>query len=245
MENFMRHIVLAINGYKNNIHPEFVRSVTETVRLGQENNIIFYFDHEPSDINESFQRNVIANKVLNSKVVEGVLFVNPMISWKASDVLKLIDESLNDVISGVYPLITYGVEEYPVILEEGYDITGTHIPLEATSMGFTYVPKAVFEAVKDSVEVVSENENMKFYYFFDPGMKDGKYLEDVVAFCSRVKESGFKVLLDPTVNCQNFGIIGLSSDYQKYAAKHWVEKESYGDSKKTEDLGPILDEPSN
>lgn len=226
----MRNVVLAVVGSQGRVSTNFAASMNRTAQMAEGKNVRIHFDsieENTSGLSTAIQKNMIANRVLSSPTADGLFFVNPNLAWVPDDFLKLSNYNGDNVISGAYVDSFDMHESYAISLE---DITNPDGPEEFplanyVSMGFVYIPKQVLRGLTQFVECLGdEDAEDKFYVFFKETVKEGKLQPEDSYFCDLVKSSGFKILVDPTVNCTNHSIMPLRTDYQAYLSRAWIGK---------------------
>jgi hypothetical protein len=224
----MKHIVLAVVGSQGKVSTHFAAALSKTSQLAKEKNVTIHFDmitELTSGISSAIQKNLIANRVLDSKTVDGVVFVSPNLSWDEEDFFKLINCEEDGVLSGAFVDSFEGSESYAIGLTDYKDVEGELSNAEYFSMGFAYVPKKVLKGLTQFVEVLADEDSTeedKFYLFFKESVKDSKILQEDYYFCAMVKASGFKLQVDSRINCTNHAIMALRTDYQDYLARNWI-----------------------
>lgn len=223
----MKHIVLAVIGSQGKVSTHFAAALSKTSQMAKENDITIHFDmitELTSGTSSAVQKNLIANRVIGSKTVDGVVFISPNLSWDPEDFFKLVKYEDDGVISGAFVDSFEGSESYPILLTDYMDTEGELSNAEHFSMGFAYVPQKVLQGLTQFVEVLEDNEDDedKFYLFFKEDVKNNRILQEDYYFCGMVKASGFKLQVDSRINCTNHAIMPLKTSYQAYLARNWV-----------------------
>ena len=226
----MRNVVLAVVGSQGRVSTNFAASMNRTAQLAEGQEVYIHFDsieEHTSGLSTALQKNILANRVLSSDTAEGIFFVHPNLAWIPNDFLKLANYNGDSIISGAFVDSFDMHESYAISLADVSDPEGPEeFPIATfVSMGFVYIPKKVLQGLTQFVERLGEEDNEdKFYVFFKETVKEGKLQPEDSYFCDMVNSSGFKILVDPTVNCTNNSIMSLRTDYQAYLSKAWIGK---------------------
>lgn len=136
-----------------------------------------------------------------------LLFVDNDIVFQAEDCFRIVQDAcrMQAVIGAPYAQKAKGgrmVGSFaPYIKEAGFFASGELYPTGdvGVGMGFTAIPRFVFEKLADSLpSVTCDGRRMK--PFFAPLLEEGKaYHSEDFSFCKRVKEAGIPVLLDTRI----------------------------------------------
>lgn len=226
----MRNVVLAVVGSRGRVSTNFAASINRTAQLAEGQEVYIHFDsveEHTSGLSTALQKNILANRVLTSETADGIFFVHPNLAWVPNDFLKLANYTGDGIVSGAYVDSFDMKESYAISLEDMSDPEGPEEFPKANfvSMGFVYIPKKVLQGLTQFVDRLGEEEDPdKFYVFFKETVKDGKLQPEDAYFCDTVKSSGFKILVDPTVNCTNNSVVSLRTDYQSYLSRAWIGK---------------------
>ena len=203
-----QHIDLIIATPGANLTSDYVRSLISTLGVLSEHGITAIwtngYSSHVADAREQTLAGSGVNDVSETKPLSGqvtynkILWIDSDIAWNPEDAVKLYNSD-KDVISGVYFLGHNEIAAYPEFLKQGFtreELEPHKNPLEVESVGFGFVcvKQGIFEQLSrpwfQSVETTTEYRGKK-YTFNVPG-------EDI-SWCYRVKELGYKIWLDPTV----------------------------------------------
>jgi hypothetical protein len=224
----MKNVVLAVIGSKGQVGINFAAALNRTAAMAAEKDVHIHFDYVEeltSGMSTSLQKNIIANRVLNSKTADSLFFINPNLSWVPNDFYSLLEYSGEGIISGAYVDSFQGSESYAIALSDYDNVADERPKADFFSMGFVYIPKKVLQGITQFVDKLGEGEGEDvFYLFFKETIKDNLVFQEDNYFCDVVKASGFDLLVDPKVNCTNNDTIPLRTDYLDYLKKAWIGK---------------------
>lgn len=220
----MKNVVLAVINNGKPVSNAFMQSVSYTAQQAHEHEVMMHLDYAPASIESiQFQRNTIANRVLQSEGIDGIIFTLPHIAWNPEDFYKIIKAESDEILSGAYPENSFLAESYQITLADIEDTEAQVLDAISVPFGFVYVPKNVLQGLTQFVDKLGTDEE-PFYLFFKDHV-DGTMLQlSTDRFCALARSSGFKVLVDPKINCVNSSVMDIKTDYQHYLAKHWLAK---------------------
>lgn len=218
----MKNVVVAAINNGKPFSFNYIQSVSYTAQEAHEHDVIVHFDFAQDNIESiQFQRNTIANRILKSPDIDGVLFTLPQIAWNPKDFFKLVEADEDQILSGAYPENSRVAESYQIVIPEVVDLEVKVLEAISVPFGFVYVPRKVLEGLTQFVEKVGPEEE-SFYLFFQDKV-DGSVLQlSTDRFCALARSSGFRLSVDPTINCVNSSIMDIKTDYQHYLARHWL-----------------------
>lgn len=220
----MKHYVVCSPNVDSNVRMAFAQSLSRSVELATHNDIRFHFDFiEFIGTPTTLQHNIIANKVLEQKDIEGLILVNSNFSWDPQDLLTLVDGAEDYVKTAATVTSAAYAEEYGVLLQEGFDPMVTKLPAEKVTLDFTYIPRKVLEGLTQFVDK-SMDADKPFYFFFQERFVDGLLWEEDYAFSRLVRESGFSIYIESSISCTNTSPMPLKNSYRDYLARKWVEE---------------------
>lgn len=225
----MRNVVLAVVGSQGKVSTSFASALNRTSEKAADKNIYIHFDsvaESTSGISTALQKNIMANRVLNSTIADGIFFINPNLSWVPEDFLKLANYDGNGILAGSYVESFDPMEQYAIELEDASDEKGDgdYPKAKTIPMGFVYIQKKVLQGLTQFVDILGEGEKDPFYLFFKEDIKEGLLLPEDAYFCDLVRSAGFTVRVDINVNCTNNSTMALRTDYQAYLSKAWIGK---------------------
>lgn len=200
------NVLIATPG--RSMEAEYVRSLVSTIEYFTQANISYKFLNQyssqvsaareatamGSDFLDAFNK----SPVLGQCTYDKMIWIDSDISWDIADIMKLY-ESEYDIVSGVY-FNHQGVPMFSVHDDQLYSdpriLQNQTEPFEIFAAGFGFIamksgvfenmPRPWFETVYQKIE---NNDGRQMYIPFG---------EDY-SWCSKARQSGFKIHLDPTI----------------------------------------------
>lgn len=213
------HVNLIIATPGHSVKGAYVKSLLATIGELSSRGFTFTFLNEyashVADAREITLSGTFVNDITNSKPASGqitydkILWIDSDIAWKPEDAVKLV-ESDKDIVSGAYMLTDGTVAAYPKLFEKGFSIDDilekTELEkIEACGFGFLAVKSGIFEQLSrpwfQSVnkDIVVEGKTYNF-----------NVIGEDISWCSRVKDLGYDIWLDPTVRVTHEKTVQLS-----------------------------------
>lgn len=193
-------MLFAYRGLTEDTHACLVRDTLSWPRL--------VYGDVRSDALISRSRSIAASRFLDKSSDEAgdvLLMVDHDVQWLEGDLSYIARKALehNAVIGGVYPKRGFGlqwpvqflpesgkyVEELGVEPKFGDDVL---IPARYVSAGFMAIPREVLQAVSDPLPHITEGD---YTPTFLPIVKDDEYLSEDWAFCQRILDAGYSVMV--------------------------------------------------
>jgi hypothetical protein len=222
----MKHVLIAVHGSAGNVGLSFARSLAATIKPALDADITLYVDYVNSysgNVSTSLQKNILANRVLQSKELDGILFTYSHMSWDPKEVIKLVSYSGTGILSGAFPDAFESAEVYPITLKENFSSDVEVLPALFVTTGFVYVPKSVLVEISKIAEKASSNGSNStpdFYLFFQEKLEsDGFLYSEDHTFCKLITDSGLDISVDPTINITNTFLMPVRTNYQEHLKK--------------------------
>jgi hypothetical protein len=202
------HVNLIIATPGHSLMADYVKSLLATSRELSKRGISWIYTNgyasHVADAREITLSGTFENEIANSQPLSGqltydkILWIDSDIAWDPEDVIKLY-ESDKDVISGAYLFGSGEVAAYEKFLKKGYSYDDVKdktelMQIDGCGFGFICVKPGIFESLSRP--------------WFQSAMakleQDGKEYEfpvigEDISWCMRVKEKGYEIWLDPTV----------------------------------------------
>jgi len=202
------NVLIATPG--RNVDMPYLKSLLNTLEVLQQQNISYKFINQYSSQVAAAREGTIMNDnfldITNNKPLLGqatydvVIWIDSDMEWTPEDFLKLY-HSDKDITSGVY-VSDQGVLMYTPS-DKAHLTQKDHIEITHAGFGFIAIKQGVFEKLP----------RPWFQTQYTKQVIDGKdYLipfgEDY-SFCTKARQGGFKIYLDPTVNVTHYKQIPL------------------------------------
>lgn len=202
------HVNLIIATPGHSVMADYLKSLlatmTELSNRGITTAFVNGYASHVADAREVTLSGTFQNDVTNSSPLSGdvtydkILWIDSDIAWKPEDVIKLY-ESDKDIISGAYLFANGEVAAYEKFLSKGYSFEDIKdktnlMEIDGCGFGFVCVKSGVFESLSRPwfQQVMTTVKRDEEEYQFPVMGED-------ISWCMRVKEKGYEVWLDPTV----------------------------------------------
>ena len=216
----MKHIVVAVIGNNDTVPLETAYSLALIASFSADKNIKLYFDPIDTLFPTMVQKNMVANRVAKSEVIDGVVFIDSRVSFSPDSFFNLITHEDLDVVYAAAPIPNPSVESYDLIIEDSFDMTKNTIPLKDAAMGFTYISKNALKKLSETL-IPTEGENPG-YMFFIPIVDGNEYKNEDSNFVAKLKSAGIEPVVDPTINVASHKVAGFAGNFQEQLKNTWV-----------------------
>ena len=224
-------IVVATPAYGGQLTVSYVDSLIRSQVLFQQYgiqfNVLFLCNHSLI----TMARNRIVCEIFQKDKHDwyNIVWIDADISWEPEDLLKLClhDE---DVVCGTYRKKIHQACHFTVKLISGKEEPDERglIEVEATGTGFLRVSRKAMEDLLSSektsytekvTQVEFANTNIEIKNIFESGIKNGEMLSEDFFFCAKLRERGYKIMLDTKIDLGHDGSFtyrGSMSHYLNY-----------------------------
>jgi hypothetical protein len=208
----MRFIAIATPSYDGNVSIEYASSLAETKVIGKNlGYVVHNFFYTGEAIVQSARNKLFS--MINSNIYECVIFIDSDISWNPEDIFKLVNDK-NDVVGATYRKKS-DVESY-VFNGNVLSTKGKLFEVDNLGFGFIKLSREAINKLWISSEQYSD-DGIQCKNIFEVIVKDGQmYSEDIVA-CSKIKNLGFKIYLDKTINLTHSGKKNFVGDFYEWS----------------------------
>jgi len=206
----MRHYNVLIATPGRNVEIQYLKSLLDTLEILQQENISYKFINQYSSqvaaaregtvMNDNFLDITNNTPLLGQATYDVMFWIDSDISWTPEDFLKLY-RSDKDITSGVYVsdqgVLMYTPSDYAHLDQK------EHVEITHAGFGFIAIKQGVFETLPRpwfQTQYTKTTINDKEYLI--------PYGEDY-SFCSKARQHGYKIFLDPTVNVTHYKQIPL------------------------------------
>ncbi len=195
-------------------------SLISTVRVLDKEGIKFKIESLTGSSIVQWARSVIAGKFLKSDCTH-LFWIDADILWTPNDFIRLLGFGAHhDVVGATYPFKSDKQNFLVNPIEPGkFDVNGHGLlRIKSMGLGFTLCKRAVIEKVAADKPIVHDDHNGVVYpdifrvdRVVDANGRTTPRGEDV-AFFDDVREAGFDVWLDPSINLGHIGPKVYSGD---------------------------------
>jgi hypothetical protein len=224
-------IVIATPAYGGQVTVNYVNSLIRSQALFQQYGIQLHVMFLCNHSLITMARNRLVAEIFGRDKYDwdSIVWIDADISWEPEDLLKL---SLHDedVVCGTYRKKLPDACHFTIKLIEGKEEPDERglIEVEATGTGFLRVSKKAMQDLLDS-EKQSYTEKLtqpelssaliEIKNIFESGNKNGEMLSEDFFFCAKLRERGYKIMLDTKIDLGHDGSFtyrGSMSHYLNY-----------------------------
>jgi hypothetical protein len=213
-------IMIGTPAYANSVTPAYAISLSQTVLLLAQNGIEVFPLIPPSGSLLVAERNRILEAFWQSDCTH-LLCIDSDLGWPAEAVLAMLQQN-KDFIAGVYPArkLENKFIFRPVTNKDGSLVNEEHlIKAEYIPAGFMLLSRnciskmrdkfpELYYSPKDSRAVMEEST----YCLFNTEVYEGEFWGEDYVFCRRAREAGNEIWIDPLIQFNHAGQVGMLMD---------------------------------
>lgn len=212
----MTKIYLATPAFLGKVNIPYANSLAETAILLHDSMIPFQIHvvHAKSLI--VLTRNEILQAFLKSDCTH-LFCIDSDLGWPAKVVIQFLNRDV-DFIGGCYPSRNDKLFRFrPSYQNDGSLVVNKScLEMEAIPAGFMLIKRHVIEKmIADTPELayVSKEKNKPSgHCLFNTAVINGEFWGEDYYFCQIARKSGFKILVDPTIEFNHDGFVGKLND---------------------------------
>ena len=210
----MKRVAILTPSYDGSVSIEYSSSLAKSVMLLSDNG--YHLEHiyiNGEAIVQSARNKLFFNAY--HKDYDCVVWIDSDIEWNPEDLLKLVKSNL-DVVGATYRRKT--IKELYVAKISNL-IKGDIIEVDGIGFGFLKMSRKVIDALWNTNESYEDDRSM-CKNVFEVTVDNGQmYSEDYVA-CKKIKDLGFNVYLDKTVNLSHTSKINLIGSFLNWEKQY-------------------------
>jgi hypothetical protein len=221
-----QHIFLATPAHNNKVNTEFALSLISLNILLKENGVSISNHLCPSGSLLVAERNRIVEDFYRSEATH-LLCVDSDLGFPAEAVLAMLKAD-KEFIAGVYPariednpsateyLIRPKLTDESIIIQENHLLGAEYIPA-----GFMLLSRAAIQKMRDKFPELyyqprlEERKDQHAYLFFNTEVYEGEFWGEDYVFCRRAREAGIDIWVDPYIQFNHNGKIGMLFEHMK------------------------------
>jgi hypothetical protein len=201
MEN-KRTVLIGTYCPNNTLETFYVTSLSDTIRLCAENNItvipLFINDIESSVV----AKNELLSIALNTEC-ESIVFVDHNMIWSPGSFLEIVNSEYDAVALPCAKKAGTGVRfDLEISQPLNRDANGYIDAGYASTAMFKISHKLITELSDTSVSITNPSGN-EVKNVFDINTQFGRFFNESVVVCGKIKELGHTIWLNPTSTCAN------------------------------------------
>jgi hypothetical protein len=234
-------IVVATPAYGGQLTVSYVNSLIRSQVLFQQYGIQIHVMFLCNHSLITMARNRIVAEIFRQDKHDwdSIVWIDADISWEPEDLLKMClhDE---DVVCGTYRKKIHQACHFTMKLIPGQEEPDERglIEVEAVGTGFLRVSRNAMQNLLSNEEVsytekVTQvefaNSNMEIKNLFESGIKNGEMLSEDFFFCAKLREHGYKIMLDTKIDLGHDGSFtyrGSLSHYLNFLKEEKAKTES-------------------
>lgn len=210
----MKRVAILTPSYDGSVSIEYSSSLAKSVMLLSDNG--YHLEHiyiNGEAIVQSARNKLFFNAY--HKDYDCVVWIDSDIEWNPEDLLKLVKSNL-DVVGATYRRKT--IKELYVAKISNL-IKGDIIEVDGIGFGFLKMSRNVIDALWNTNESYEDDRSMCKNVFEVTVDSGHMYSEDYVA-CKKIKDLGFNVYLDKTVNLSHTSKINLIGSFLNWEKQY-------------------------
>ena len=208
----LRTVYIGTHCPNNTVESFYVFSLTDTIKLGLANNIIFV----PLLINDIPSAVVAKNEILNivaNQECESVVFIDHNIAWDANSLLTIVNAQHDAVALPVAKKAGSGVA---FDLEIGTEIVrddNGYIRVNYASTSMLKLSKQLVTELMDSNISVTNPSGNEVKNVFETNTQYGRYFNEGIVLCNKIRQLGHNIWLNPISTCANIAGNVFAADF--------------------------------
>lgn len=219
-----KHIFVATPAFSNKVNTQFTLSLIALNLLLKENGVSITNTLNSSGSLLVAERNRIVEDFYRSEATH-LLCVDSDLGFPAEAVLAMLNAD-KEFIAGVYParsedktneyLIRPKLNDNSIIVQEGHLLGAEYIPA-----GFMLLSRAAIQKMRDKFPELyyqprlEERKDQHAYLFFNTEVHEGEFWGEDYVFCRRAREAGIDIWVDPLIQFDHDGKIGMLFEHMK------------------------------
>jgi hypothetical protein len=210
----MKRVAILTPSYDGSVSIEYSSSLAKSVMLLSDNG--YHIDHiyiNGEAIVQSARNKLFFNAY--HKDYDCVVWIDSDIEWSPEDLLRLVKSPL-DVVGATYRRKT--IKELYVAKISNL-IKGDIIEVDGIGFGFLKMSRKVIDALWNTNESYEDDRSMCKNVFEVTVANGQMYSEDYVA-CKKIKDLGFNVYLDKTIDLSHTSKINLIGSFLNWEKQY-------------------------
>lgn len=215
----MKKVMIATPAYSGQLNIQYCLSFAQTINILNVHGIESVPHITASGSLLVAERNRIIQAFWESDCTH-ILCVDGDLGWPVQAVLAMLDEE-KEFIAGVYPargdkkcfLFRPFVNEDQTIVSDRHLLKMQYVP-----SGFMLISRSAIEKMRNKYPELyyepkdKRNNPEPGYCFFDTEVWEGEFWGEDFVFCRRAREAGIDIWVDPLIQFDHSGTIGMLKD---------------------------------
>lgn len=208
----VKTIFIATHCPSNSLESFYVHSLTDTIKLFMANGlrvVPIFINDIPSSV---VAKNEIIASIANSEY-DSVVFVDHNIAWDPETLLKVVTSSYDAVAIPVVRKVQNGVIfDLDLGASPERDSEG-RIKVNYASTAMFKLSAKLVTALTDSNTSITNPSGNEVKNVFECSTQYGKFFNESIVLCNKIKDLGFGVWLDTTTTCANIAQNIFAADF--------------------------------
>lgn len=208
-------LFIATPAFDGKVNVQYSISLSDTVALLNQNHIKCQLKIVTSGSLLCAERNRLVDAFLRSDCTH-MLCIDSDLGWPAESVLSLLSKKL-DFVGGCYP--ARGAKSF-IFIPTLNDDNSLLVDDTKTLINMKYIPAGFILLSRNLLQTMTETyQELKFtpkdlsqcagYALFNTELFEGEFWGEDFTFCRRAREAGFQIWVDPMIEFDHAGNIGM------------------------------------
>ena len=206
------NVILGVPSYSGEVTVWFCDSLVNTIRVCPEDIKLFPVFLSYDALIQRARNDLVAMAIEHD--LDALVFIDSDMQWNPTDLFKLLAYE-EDVVGGTVRKKSDTEELYNVNTQNLKIEDNGLIKVNSVGTGFLKLSKKALQALWDNSEEYT-NENKSCRMIFDVKVIDGELISEDNVMCRKLRELGFDVWIDPTVDCPHLGVHKYTGNFMKY-----------------------------
>lgn len=213
----MRKVLIATPSYDGRIDVWYANSLTNSIVLGLQNDVLFQPIYMSYDALIQRSRNDLLAIAIENEF-DDIIWIDSDIEWNPEWLLELLNYE-EDVVGGTYPKKSIA-EQYTVKCNPENLVKNDKglIEVESLGTGFLRMSKKAITYLWDNAEPYVHNGKDR-RWVFEVKIQDGDIISEDVLVCQKLREGGFTINLNPDMTCNHVGPLKFTGNFAEFAEK--------------------------
>ncbi len=216
MQNSIRKVLIGTPAHDGRLDVWYTNSLVSTLRMSYEKNIFVHAIYTSYDSLVQRARNSLVKLALDQGY-DDLFFIDSDVEWEPEWFFRIIERP-EPIVGGALIKKNDDKEEYTIKVSNKqleYNDDRTLLSVDGVGTGFLKLSRFALEKLWDSSDSYT-SEGQIHRMVFDVIVKNGDLISEDYVICSKWKDMGYKVWLDPTITCNHIGIKKFKGNLQEY-----------------------------
>jgi|TARA_X000001316_G_scaffold6136_1_gene1472 hypothetical protein len=217
----MKKILIGTPSYDGRVDVWYTDSLVNSTKLAIENNIDLFAIYTSYDALVQRARNKLVQIALEYNFDE-IIFIDSDMGWDPQWILDLANRK-EDIIGGIAPG-RRDIESWNTYIASKnliYSDDKKLIQVEKIGTGFLKVSKkALLDIWNISSKYLDDEDQKTYCHAFELEVKDNTLFSEDYVFCRKLIDLGYKLWVDPTMNCNHTGTKTFTGNFIEFLNKN-------------------------